>query len=644
MQILEGPISGLASELESIRRQIVEVQSLVIKDKSAAAKEIPPVSSATPVLPEEREISLPSLLENVPFGMALINSEFRFIRVSRVLCRMLGYLEQELLGLTLAEVIVKEEVGDCVHLCNEVTSGKLRYARSDRRLFNRNRQILWVQLTVSPAQEKPTADAIVLAIFENITERKWEEETLQASIELYDELFENAQEIVYTHDLAGNITSLNKAAERISGFSNADVIGSNFIDWVAPEARTLARQMIEDQLAGKGRSVYELDVISKAGQRVSMEISSHPLFREGKPTGIQGIARNITARKKVEEELSRKNQKLEEWVGELEKRTQEMTLLGEMGDMLRACMTNDEAYSVIVNVAQQIFPVQVGALYIIDRLRNALESVAVWGQPALAVDAFAPDECWALRRGRVHWVEDRNSGPVCKHVRASASEGYLCVPMMAQSQAIGVLYLAQPPNQRFPETKKQLAQAMAEHIAMALSNLKLHETLRSQSIRDHLTGLFNQNFMEESLELELRRSARNQRPLGVVMIEVDNLNLMRTSAGQDSVDSVIRDLGKILQVNIRKEDIVCRLGDGKFVIILPQSDSGVSAQRAENLISVIRGFDATIYAVSVGCVTASIGIATYPDQGRTVEALLRAAESAVRRARDVGGNSIVAAK
>jgi len=186
--------------------------------------------------------------------------------------------------------------------------------------------------------------------------------------------------------------------------------------------------------------------------------------------------------------------------------------------------------------------------------------------------------------------------------------------------------------------------AMAEHIAMALSNLKLHETLRSQSIRDPLTGLFNQNFMEESLELELRRSVRSQRPLGIIMIQVDNAELIRLTFGQDAEDCIIRELAKLLQRNIRKEDIGCRLGDSKFVVILPQGDVEVCPQRAENLMVVIRNLDVTNCVPSVGRITASMGIATYPDQGRTVETLIRAAEAAVQRAGEAGGNSIVTAK
>jgi len=528
-------------------------------------------------------------------------------------------------------------------LADELESIRLQLAAMQSMVSN-GKITRAVSSETAPSSENSGKISDALAILTNPDEHNKSEENYGASIELNPEIFENARDIIFSHDLAGIITSLNKSAEQIIGCPRDEMIGSNCFEWVAPEMRDLARNIVERQIEGKGYSPFQIEVISKDGRRIYLEVSSHPVCHQGRPVGVQGIARDITSRKKTEEELSLQNRKLQGWVEELEKRALEMALLSEMGDMLRACLSTSEAYSVIVNVAQRIFPVQLGALYIIDKPRNLLEAVASWGEPSQAADSFIPHDCWALRRGRVHWVEDGNSGPLCQHLRNPAPEGYICIPMMAQSQALGVLFLEKPENEPFPESKKQLALAMAEHIAMALSNLRLHETLRSQSIRDSLTGLFNQNFMEESLELELHRSIRSQRPLGIIMIEVDNSKLIRLTFGQDAEDCIVRNLGKLLQRNVRKEDIVCRLGNCKFVIILPQSSIEVCPQRAGNLMDVIRTFDVTQCVPSLGCITASMGIAMFPDQGRTVESLLRAAEAALGRSWDAGGNSIVSAK
>jgi diguanylate cyclase (GGDEF)-like protein/PAS domain S-box-containing protein len=470
------------------------------------------------------------------------------------------------------------------------------------------------------------------------------EEALRASEERYRELFENANDMVYTMDLEGNLTSLNKAAERITGYSRAEALQMKLDHFVAPDHQEVGRRMMERQISGESPATSELEILTKEGSRVALEISTHVILRDGRPVGIQGIARDITERKKTEEALQQAKQNLEAWVHELEQRTREMTLLSEMGDMLRACLSTEEAYNVIVRVAQQIFPVQAGALYVITSSRNMVEAVAVWGDPALIERAFSPEECWALRRGRVHWVEDTGVGLLCKHLHHPPPEGYLCVPMMAQSEALGTLYLTQPADARLTEAKQRLAIAMAEHIAMALSNLKLHETLRSQSIRDPLTSLFNRRFMEESLELELRRAARNQRPLGVIMLDLDRFKFFNDTYGHDAGDTLLRELGTLLQTNIRGEDIACRYGGEEFTLILPEGNAEVIHQRAEALREAIKRMDVTHRGQPLGRITASLGIAIFPEHGRTGEALLHAADIALYQSKDLGGDHVTTAR
>jgi len=416
-----------------------------------------------------------------------------------------------------------------------------------------------------------------------------------------------------------------------------------FNEFIAPEYREAARKLLNRQLTEQTPSTQELQIVAKDGSRAMLEVSNRLIFREGKAIGIQGIARDITERKKWEEALQEANQKLEDWVHELEQRTHEMTLLSEMGDILRACMNTKEVYEVIVKVAQEIFPVQGGALYVLGPLRNIVESVAEWGDTSGLEPTFTPDECWALRRGRIHFVGDTRTGLLCKHLQTPAPSGYLCVPMMAQSEAVGILHLTQPENIKLPEAKQKLALAMAEHVAMALSNLRLHETLRNQSIRDQQTGLFNRSFMEEALELEIRRAVRSQHPLTIIMLAVDEFQGFAEQYGMEAGDSLLHDIGGLLQSNIRKGDIACRYSSQAFVLILPQGSFEVIRQRSESLRELV---ETSEWKVSNGKglrTTLSIGLAVFPGHGQTVEGLLRSAEAALSRARNSGGNMVVVA-
>ena len=142
----------------------------------------------------------------------------------------------------------------------------------------------------------------LLAIVREISERKRAELALRESEERYRELFENANDIVYTHDFSGRFTSLNKAGERITGYTREEALNMSAIDATAPEYQALAREMVQRKLEGEPITRYELEVIAKDGRRIPIEVSTRTIYKEGVPVGIQGIARDITERRRAEEE------------------------------------------------------------------------------------------------------------------------------------------------------------------------------------------------------------------------------------------------------------------------------------------------------------------------------------------------------
>ncbi len=559
--------------------------------------------------------------------------------------RMFGLAAREVLGRPafLACPFLKE-LGEDEHIAAAL-EGRKSVSKGKCHTVPGGAGSVWFEGYYGPIQS-PGEEGVIggLAIVRDVTERALAEEARRVSEERYRELFENAYDMVYTHDLSGKITSINKAAERILGYSLDEALRMRFGQLVAPECRAAARRMIDRQIADAVPMTAELDVLAKGGARLTLEVSHRLVFREGRPYGIQGIARDISERKRAEGALAEANRKLEAWVRDLEQRTREMTLLGEMGDILRACLTTEEVYEVIVRIAREIFPEEAGALYVLGPLRNIVESVAVWGDPARLATTFTPDECWALRRGRVHWVEDTGVGLLCKHLETPPPRGYLCVPMMAQSEAVGVLHLSHANGTPLAESKQRLATAMGERVAMALSNLRLHETLRNQSIRDPLTGLFNRSFMEESLELELRRAARTQGTLVVIMAALDRFQEINDDWGLDAGDSLLCRTAVLLQSKVRKGDVACRFSGHAFVLLLPQSGREVGRRRAETLRDLVREMDVQYPGAREGeKISVSVGMALYPDHGQTVEALLRSAEAAVGRARTGGGDAVVVA-
>jgi len=270
-------------------------------------------------------------------------------------------------------------------------------------------------------------------------------------------------------------------------------------------------------------------------------------------------------------------------LAELEERNREIGLLRQMSSLLHGCLTAEEVYAIAAEFARQLLPAESGTIWALSAMQNLLEPVASWGQIATGERAFTRDECWALRLGKVHWVEDPHSRLLCRHVSHPAVGDYICVPMMAQGEVVGVLHLQARPQEHLTESKQRLTVAAAEQIAQALANLRVRQALSQQAVRDPLTTLFNRRYLEESLERELRRAARNQRSLGVIMLDLDHFKAFNDKFGHQVGDAILGAFGDFLQKRIRTEDIACRYGGEEFVLVLPEASLKVTVQRADRL-------------------------------------------------------------
>jgi len=351
-------------------------------------------------------------------------------------------------------------------------------------------------------------------------------------------------------------------------------------------------------------------------------------------------------------ELNRQIKKYAELYEELDKVNRESAILGDLADLLQSCLSADEAHKLITDRAQVLFPGSSGAVGIIASSRDLVEVTATWGEPALAERFFAPKDCWALRRGRVHVLDGSSAALTCAHLGGGVHpQQALCVPMMAHGEGLGLLYLDSGRNHapgaasapRFPESQQRLAKTLAEHAGLALANLNLREVLRAQSVRDPLTGLFNRRYMEESLDRELRRALRRKSPLGVMMLDVDHFKRFNDSFGHEAGDSVLRSLANVIRSLFRGEDVLCRYGGEEFALILPEASGEAIRQRAEQLRQAVRQTIAEYRGQALDRVTLSIGIASYPEHGATGDSLLRAADSALYRAKEQGRDRVVSA-
>src|SRR5512140_3994494 len=159
--------------------------------------------------------------------------------------------------------------------------------------------------------------------------------------------------------------------------------------------------------------------------------------------------------------------------------------------------------------------------------------------------------------------------------------------------------------------------------------LKSQALLREQSVRDHLTGLFNRRYMEETLERELLRATRKGLSLGIIMLDVDDFKQFNDTRGHAAGDVILHELGNLLIKHVRGEDIACRYGGDEFIIILPDASQEITRERAERLCEHARHLNIQFDGQTLESITLSLGVAVSPMDGSTSGSILRAVDTAL---------------
>ena len=183
---------------------------------------------------------------------------------------------------------------------------------------------------------------------------------------------------------------------------------------------------------------------------------------------------------------------------------------------------------------------------------------------------------------------------------------------------------------------------MAQALQLREKELKqAMQDLREQSITDPLTGLYNRRYLLELLPRELVRAGRNGTHIAVIMVDVDHFKRINDSFGHDAGDLALRAIGPLLKQSIRRSDIACRFGGEEFLLILPEATSEGAARRAEAIRAAIKLLNLIHLGRALGAITASLGVALYPDHASDADALLRSADESLYKAKDGGRDRVV---
>jgi diguanylate cyclase (GGDEF)-like protein len=293
-----------------------------------------------------------------------------------------------------------------------------------------------------------------------------------------------------------------------------------------------------------------------------------------------------------------------------------LRLLVEMSGLLQVSTSFSDAVEIVPVFGRHLFPALDGALWIAQGSRYELATA--WGDGG--------------RQSIPPVVNDDD-----RHDHLSST---VTLPLHSGAEIMGVLTLRARDGASLAARTSLFASAFADHVALALSNLRLQESLRARALRDSLTGLFNRRYLEETLARELRHAGARDAQTGVIVVDVDHFKPFNDTFGHGGGDALLMQLAAVMQRQFDDDAYVCRYGGDEFVIVLPETRPDILRDSAERLRDAVRELRIVDRGRDLGRITVSTGIAYAPDHANTVDELIAAADLALYNAKTAGRDRV----
>lgn len=446
--------------------------------------------------------------------------------------------------------------------------------------------------------------------------------------------------------LASN-DAFEREFERV--FGKRLTVGMNLKDALAPYPEEQKKALVIWDRALKGEEFTAIEKFgSDAKSQREYEITYSSIYNnQNQLIGAAHIARDVSKRVEEEQKLRESNEKLESSYHLAEQQAKEMSVINEMNNKMRSSVSIDETLLIASLYLKKILPFSSGIIYLMNHSRNYLEAMIDWNQPKKIEKVFSPDECWALRQGKIYFYLNKDESIPCKHCEGlELQPAYFCVPMLAMNDIIGIIYIEimnfekmKPSeiNQYYEEHNTMILNVSGQ-ISLAVSNIRLNEAMKNRSTRDTLTNLFNRTYLNDTFERDLQRAKRKKTSLAVVMLDLDHFKNINDTYGHEAGDIVLREVSKVITLNLRKSDIACRYGGEEIMMIFYDTSLEDIIKKIESLKEEISKLKFRF--VDLVSITASFGIAMFPEHGEDPELLIRAADTALYQSKINGRNRI----
>ncbi|MDH3318129.1 MAG: EAL domain-containing protein [Betaproteobacteria bacterium] len=451
------------------------------------------------------------------------------------------------------------------------------------------------------------------------------------------ELIEVLPNPIYFKGTDGRYLGVNKAWEAYFGVPRQEFLGKTVHDLYPDDPETARRLDADDRALWShgGPKSYETTIRTPDGKvRNTIYYKATFADSDGAVAGLIGTIVDITERKQAEMRLA-----LEHAVARL------------LSDTDRS----DEKIAQIIQVVGEALGCACGAYWHADQQAQVMVCAETWTIASAAIEQFAAGNrtlrhplhlpgglfmrVWSS--GRPVWVDDVTQDMSFRRAPLAAGAGLrgaFAFPVRSGTDTLGVMEFFSQASSAPDEALLRSTVAIGTQIGVFLSHKQAEERIRHLANYDELTGLSNRNMFYERMSHALAKARRDNKPLGILFLDLDRFKNINDSLGHGAGDSVLREVARRLRECLRESDIVGRFGGDEFVVLLetmPQpTHSAVVAQKI--LAAIARPFAVEGQDFHL---TASIGISTYPADGEDAQGLLTNADIAMYRAKEQGKNN-----
>ena len=328
---------------------------------------------------------------------------------------------------------------------------------------------------------------------------------------------------------------------------------------------------------------------------------------------------------------------------EAQRSRDEITVLYEAAKAISSTLELESVLNNLVHVTCQAFSYEQGAILLVDERSGDLVVEATYGYApgtrGYRIPAGKGITGAVYRTGQPESVADvRRDARYIGITQRIVSE--IAVPLISEGRVIGVFNLESTRRGAFGPRDLHILQALAGYATIAIENARLYEKTKHMAITDGLTELFNHRYLHETMGRTLERCRRDDRPLSLIMLEIDSFKRYNDTYGHQRGDDVLRTVAELLRKGSRTSDLVARYGGDEFMIVLPYTSKETASEIAERLRRAVEAYPFLLGENIVSSVTLSVGVAANPDDGVTVDALVDAVDRAQYTAKRSGGNKV----